>query len=72
MYVKRKGDTDCDAQDFVVTSMYAWHVDSRWYTSDFWILIIDFEAFVPSWHQTFYPGLKEIGVYRLFIYLLQM
>ena len=38
------------------------HVISRWYTSDFNVVAINFYVFVPPWHQGVYPGVEEMGV----------
>jgi hypothetical protein len=36
------------AENFVLTTVHAQHMGSRWYTSDFDVIAIDNEALVPS------------------------
>lgn len=50
-----------DAENFILVSMYTWHVCSRWYMSDLRRVTIDTEDFVALWHQTLYPVIEDIG-----------
>jgi hypothetical protein len=50
-----------DSENFIMASMYTWHVSSRWYTSDLCRVAIDIEGFVALWHQILYPGIGDTG-----------
>jgi len=45
-----------------LTSMYALHIGSRWYTSDLHIATSDVSAFVPPQQKGFCPSIEEMGI----------
>jgi len=60
--LKKYSNKLSDAQNFIMASMYTWHIGSRWYTSDLCRVTIDTEGFVALWHQTLYPGIEDTGI----------
>ena len=41
----QQGNKHFDVQNFILTSVYSWHMFSRWYTSDLRVVSIDVRAF---------------------------
>ena len=53
----QQGNKHCDVQNFILTSLYTWHMFSRWYTSDLHVISVNVWAFfivapgLVSWHK---------------------
>jgi hypothetical protein len=53
----------CDVQNFILTSLYTWHLFSRWYTSELHVVSIDFWAFFHFCAKTCILALKKYMSY---------
>ena len=58
---KKCSNKESDAWNFILTSKYILHTDSRWYRWDFHVVTIWHLAFVPPNHEGIYPGVWKIG-----------
>jgi len=58
---KSRKNKHSDAEKFVLTNVHALHMGRRCYTPDF--AIVDFlnEAFLPSYHQGSFAGIKDVS-----------
>ena len=46
--------------NFILSSLYTWHICSRWYTSDLHVVTTDIYTLFPSWKQGLYPGIEKM------------